>query len=411
MNSMRILVVSELYPPLINGGYELFASEMANMLSERGFTVSVLTSRPEPGRKLTDPDPSWLYRILNKIGFTPQDFAHRYLRTIAQRACIHHRNFKETAAFLKEHGPIDLAVCFRCEDVTIAPLEALRQARIPLLLVVGDQWVENARLYHSVRGFTRLRRLAATAGKNFLSIPVELYASTSRNITEALKRSGVAAADIVEIATLTDLTRCTPQQQGSFPDVVRLIHGGRLCADKGTDTYVEIVRELSNRRPGLRIEASLYGPAEPGFMASLRKRVKESGLEKIFHFGAMLPESEFLKEMSSNDIFVFPFRWDEPYGRAPLQAMACGAVPVCTRKAGPAETIVHDATGVLVSSYQPEDFAHAILELIDNPERYQRIRQKGIAYSHAAFNPKTMGDTYAAVVEDSLQRWQKRGHQ
>src|SRR3954447_18306211 len=43
---MRILMISNLYPPFHRGGYELGCSDIANRLRARGHNVSILTSTP-----------------------------------------------------------------------------------------------------------------------------------------------------------------------------------------------------------------------------------------------------------------------------------------------------------------------------------------------------------------------------
>ena len=66
-------------------------------------------------------------------------------------------------------------------------------------------------------------------------------------------------------------------------------------------------------------------------------------------------------------------RWMEPLGLVPLEAMACGAVPIATKEGGPTETIIHGTTGFLVSDdYEAEELIKrdAVREI--NPEVMRR---------------------------------------
>jgi glycosyltransferase involved in cell wall biosynthesis len=55
----------------------------------------------------------------------------------------------------------------------------------------------------------------------------------------------------------------------------------------------------------------------------------------------------------------------EPFGLVPLEAMACGLPVVAVREGGVPESVVHEHTGLLVER-DPEQFAAAILQLLDN---------------------------------------------
>ena len=61
---MRILFLTNFFPPVSRGGYEAWCKEVADGLRGRGHEIVVLTSRY--GRSsLAHPDPSWVHRDLH----------------------------------------------------------------------------------------------------------------------------------------------------------------------------------------------------------------------------------------------------------------------------------------------------------------------------------------------------------
>ena len=61
---MRLLFLSNLYPPYGQGGYEEWCQEMATQLRARGHEIIVLTSRHALERADNN-DPSWVRRELH----------------------------------------------------------------------------------------------------------------------------------------------------------------------------------------------------------------------------------------------------------------------------------------------------------------------------------------------------------
>jgi len=69
----------------------------------------------------------------------------------------------------------------------------------------------------------------------------------------------------------------------------------------------------------------------------------------------------------------------EPFGLAPLEAMAAGLPVVATRNGGPAESLRDGQKeyGVLVDPEDPQDIARGIVRLTSDPEQWSRIQKAG----------------------------------
>lgn len=70
----------------------------------------------------------------------------------------------------------------------------------------------------------------------------------------------------------------------------------------------------------------------------------------------------------------------EPFGLAPLEAMAAGLPVVVTRNGGPSESLRDEdgiVYGILVDPTDPRDVARGILQLVQNEEIYRDFRMRG----------------------------------
>jgi glycosyltransferase involved in cell wall biosynthesis len=73
-------------------------------------------------------------------------------------------------------------------------------------------------------------------------------------------------------------------------------------------------------------------------------------------------------------VTVIPSRWENS-GYALLEAMFQGCPVVCTDAGGCPEHVVHEVTGRLARSGDPESFATEILAMVNDPAGAERLGQ------------------------------------
>jgi L-malate glycosyltransferase len=103
------------------------------------------------------------------------------------------------------------------------------------------------------------------------------------------------------------------------------------------------------------------------YLRGVETLVRQLGLDDAVRF---LGEREDVPEiLRASDIALVP-SWDEPFGRAVVEAMAMGVVTVATAVGGPSEIVRDGVDGVLVAPRQPEAWATAIDRILhDDPAR------------------------------------------
>ena len=92
----------------------------------------------------------------------------------------------------------------------------------------------------------------------------------------------------------------------------------------------------------------------------------------------------------------------ESYGKANLEAMACGKPVVSTRRGGPSETIVDGQTGFLVDSGDAAGLARQVIRLLRDGNLRRQIGQAGRAHVCRQFSAASTAAAYAQIFEDWL---------
>ncbi len=102
------------------------------------------------------------------------------------------------------------------------------------------------------------------------------------------------------------------------------------------------------------------------------------------------------------DVVVCPSEF-ESYGKANLEAMACGRPVVSSRHGGPAETVVEGVTGFLVDSGDAEAMAARVMRLLDDAALRKAMAAAGRQHVEAGFSPEAAAIAYQQIFEELLQ--------
>ena len=98
----------------------------------------------------------------------------------------------------------------------------------------------------------------------------------------------------------------------------------------------------------------------------------------------------------------------EPFGLAPLEAMAAGLPAVVTKNGGPSESLFDAATGTtygaLVDPVCPKDIARGLLEVTGDSQRWRTYHDAGIQRVHDTYTWQRTAEGYLSVIESILAR-------
>jgi alpha-1,6-mannosyltransferase len=148
--------------------------------------------------------------------------------------------------------------------------------------------------------------------------------------------------------------RLAGQRSGPDQGPVRLVHLGRLSAEKRPDLAIDAVREL--RRRSLDVRLDMIGDGE--LADELRDRA--GGLPVTFH-GHVRSRSEIARLLGTADV-VLATCPVESFGLAVLEALACGT-PVVAADQGAAGELLVPGSGLAVPA-TGGGFADGVIEVM-----------------------------------------------
>ncbi|MBJ7457964.1 MAG: glycosyltransferase family 4 protein [Thermoleophilaceae bacterium] len=134
------------------------------------------------------------------------------------------------------------------------------------------------------------------------------------------------------------------------------------------------------------------------FEADLRELAAALRVEQDVLFTGELADVE--PALVASDIVLMP-SWEEPFGRAAVEAMACGKPVIATNVGGPAEFIEHGFNGLLASPGVVDEWADAVRALSEDEQLREDLGNRARNTAQSRFTPgaqeTSFGNVYSAV--------------
>lgn len=261
---------------------------------------------------------------------------------------------------------------------------------------------------------TTLRLIASTASA---------VVANSEYTADSVRRLAPSAALRV-VHNPVDLDRWDPSRidrvhararlQEVRPRALLLGVVAQLTPWKGQDTAVEALRLLRQR--GIDAHLLLIGSAKfrspstrfdnEAFVAGLRQQVAAAGLESRVSF---LGERDDVPDLiAALDVLLLP-SWEEPFGRALIEAMALRVPVVATGVGGPPEILSDGREGFLVEPRDPAAWAAAVARFAESMTIGHEMGQAGRRRVEQAFGLDRHVDAMLDVYEHALGQVAAKG--
>jgi glycosyltransferase involved in cell wall biosynthesis len=167
----------------------------------------------------------------------------------------------------------------------------------------------------------------------------------------------------------------------------------RLVAQKAPVDFVGVCAAVAERRPDVHFLLVGMGPLQPDVDAA----VAAAGLGPRWHQIGHLPGAAGL--LGQLDVFVLVSAFEGgPY--TPLEAMHAGTPCVLSDVVGNADAVVDGVTGVLRPFGATAATGAAVVDLLADPARRDRMVADATARLHAVFDARLMGERVAAVYAE-----------
>jgi glycosyltransferase involved in cell wall biosynthesis len=170
---------------------------------------------------------------------------------------------------------------------------------------------------------------------------------------------------------------------------------GRLIPVKGHRYLISALGSIRERVPSARVVIAGDGPLRQ----ELARLAEREGVAGSVIFAGDAGDTPLL--YNCFDLLVYPSVIGA-FGLVLLEAMACGLPVIASELNGTTELLTHDQTGVLVPPGDSRAIAGAVLSLLLDRERRERLAAAGHEHAVAHFSARTFARQYLDLYRSLL---------
>lgn len=350
--SLRISVVTETYPPEVNG-VSISVARFVEGLCALNHEIQLVRPRQDPADAAHQRD---RFREVLRGGVAIPRYPGLRMGLPSGRALL-----KLWAARRPDVVHI----------VTEGPLGwSALQAALRLGIPVCTDFRTNFHAYSAHYGLGWLKRPIAAYLRKFHNRAARTLVPTAAMRTDL---EGLGFRNVEVVARGVDSGLFNPARRsaelrrawGAADDTPVVVHVGRLAAEKNLPTLAAAFEAMRVRRPNARFVVVGDGPER----AALQDRCPYA------IFAGQRSGEDLAAHYASGEIFLFP-SLTETFGNVTLEAMACGLAVVAFDYAAAREHLRHGVSGMLANHGDSDGFVAMAADLVADPRRTRRFAQK-----------------------------------
>lgn len=382
---LRVAVVTETYPPEING-VAMTSGRLVEGLLQRGAHVQLI--RPRQGEADQATCHTYFEEVLAR-GVPIPRYGNLKMGLPARRALVAHWTLcRPDVVHLVTEGPLGWSA-----------LTAARKLRLP---VVSD--------FH-----TNFHSYSRHYGVGWLHKPIAAYLRGFHNRTDAtlvpthamqreLMAQGYKRVSVVSRGVDSELfgpvrrSASLREQWGVRHGDLAVLYVGRLAPEKNLDLAVRAFEAVRARHPAAKLILVGDGPTRHALQAKHGHYV----------FAGMRSGEDLAAHYASGDILLFP-SLTETFGNVTLEALASGLGVVAFDYAGAAELIRHGENGLLAALGDGDAFVAAARSLAEDSARLATLRGRAkesvelLGWDHIV-------SAFAAALERAIRFHERHCH-
>ena len=413
---MKILALTNLYPPHYLGGYELICYMVVNELRARGHHVQVLTSKHVVPGKPAETE-TGVERSLRIHGF----YGHPWLN-IAKLAKLEAHNNRTLITAIENQKP-DVVYVWNMGGLSKSMVLTLQKLGIPTVYYLSDHWI--ARGFTSdvwlnwwngpagakkrtLRGLARITGLRSRLQQSAPTNPhSQLKFQRLYFCSKALRKLTAAAGfEVMHGAVIyapVDIEKFSGAPKPASEPLRSFVWVGRLAPDKGVMTALKAMKHVQGKFTG---ELHIFGKGEPAYTAELTDFVKQHNLPVTFSSAGM---DEMPSIYRKHDALLFTSEWAEPFALTPLEAMSSGLPVIGTTTGGSREIFRHGDNALTYTAGNAEELGQRILELAASPSLRARIAETGRAEVRSNYSLPIIVDQIENYLKETVGNWRPPG--
>ena len=374
---MKVLVISNFFPPHVIGGAEIIAHHQARALADRGHEVRVLAGdnsvgAPGYGTETDVFDGLPITRVaLTRLDFAPlgNNVAHPEVEQIFLK-------------LIADWQP-DVIHAHHMTGLSLGILQLARARGIRVALTLHDHWgfcINSTRITtqntlcqdstqcHSCHAHIRVAevQLPQRLRQDYLRWQLEAvdyFISPSRYLADQYILNGVPAERMHVIANGIELERFIHTAPPAPGPRLNVLFTGYMGDHKGVPTLLQAVALL----PHDRVHVDMVGDGHQ--LADYKEQLARLAPGISATFWGRLPNTRIAERFAQAHVFVLPSVCPENQPVTITEAMACGLPVVASRIGGIAELVDEGHSGWLAEPGDAQDLAARLRYYLDHPEQ------------------------------------------
>jgi glycosyltransferase involved in cell wall biosynthesis len=349
--SLRIAVVTETWPPEVNG-VAMTLAKLVQGLSHRNHDVQLI--RPRQTKTDSPMSDSSLEEVLMR-GMPIPRYPELKLGLPSKKTLVKTWTLRRPdVVHIATEGPLGWS--------------ALQAAKVLKLPVTSD-FRTNFQSYSKHYGVGWLRKPIVAYLRKFHNATACTMVPT-RELMRTLSQNGFANLKVVSRGVDTKLFNISKRDTslrsswGATDETKVLISVGRMAPEKNLDQVLKTYEALKSTGQAFKLVMVGDGPLKDQF----QKRYPE------IIFPGMLTQSNLAAYYASSDLFIFPSQ-TETFGNVTLEALASGIPVLAFDCAAARDWVQTGVNGWLVAENNPEGFAAQAVTFFNSKDLLEKITQ------------------------------------
>lgn len=362
---MRILVVSNIFPPQALGGYELGCNDICQLLHNEGNQVVVLTSTYFLGP---------VYEKFPVIRSLKLGILDEALPIIDYS--ISKYNLKIIDHYVSEFVP-EIVIMFNLAGIG-APgiVKYIQLCKLPSILYLMDNVfsdsMRNKDFYANI--LKAIGGLDFTSSTSVISMSKRLVNEINEDRYVSIEKYNLVPGWASRFSPTRSLSSFNKKE-------FRFIFASRIAEHKGVSLLLNAVAMLVEEGV-TNFTVDFYGDGE---LSHLVSSIKTKNISKYVNYCGSFAKDEMLKKYELYDSLIFPTWPREPFGFVVSEAMASGTPVMLTKGTGAHEWLNESAC--ISFDHSPDSIANSIRYYINLSceERFE-LSNKSAKFAHDIFN-------------------------
>lgn len=427
---MKILMVSNLYPPYYLGGYEIRCAQVAEALHGAGYDVKVLTSvHGLPLTRLSCIEP----RSEQLNGVPVYRWLHQYYYGPQPRPSRPWTFFQAKRELQDARKLLTLLASFRPDIVNWWNMNGLSKTLLPIpnLWGVPDiHWIEDwwvIEEYGSAGEKASAFWISLWDGNWGPRVYRPLLRVIGRKWEQRIKREGIPTRNFPNcprhVCFVSEYMRTLHREAGlEFPsseviyggvpiahfyepihgpknglEPLRILYAGQISPDRGLHTVLEAIGHMSPTTRA-RLTLSVAGHNSSNYFTHIKARMNALDFTACVSLLGKIPHDQMPRIYKEHDILVFPSTRPEGLPLTMIEAMLAGCAVLTTGSGGAMEI----AVAANLPIFPEGDYlalSRLLAQLIINRGEVYQIASRGQSVAVREFGLDRMMDRFEATLQ------------